>query len=36
MVIKASYMAEQVIRAWGYSNSIVREYVQKVDKIRLI
>ncbi|MDR1624557.1 MAG: TetR/AcrR family transcriptional regulator [Tannerellaceae bacterium] len=35
MVIKAPYMAEQAIRAWGYSNSIVRESVQKVDKIRL-
>lgn len=35
MAIKAPYKVEQVIRAWGYSNSIVKEHVQNVDKIRL-
>jgi len=35
MVFKVPYKVEQVIRAWGYSNLTVREYVQKVDKIRI-
>ena len=35
MAFKVPYKVEQVIRAWGYSNFIVREYVQKVDKIRI-
>lgn len=35
MVFKSPYKVEQVIRAWGYSNLVVREYVNKVDKIRI-
>lgn len=33
--IGAEYKNEQAIRAWGYSNPIVREYVQRVDQTRL-
>lgn len=33
--INAEYGCEQAIRAWGYSNPLVKEYVQKVDTIRL-
>lgn len=33
--INAEYGSEQAIRAWGYSNPLVKEYVQKVDTIRL-
>ncbi|NMA74726.1 MAG: TetR/AcrR family transcriptional regulator [Bacteroidales bacterium] len=35
MVMQAPYKVEQAVRAWSYSNSIVKEYVQKVDKTRL-
>lgn len=35
MAMEAPYKIEQVIRAWGYSNSIVRKVVQEVDKMRL-
>lgn len=35
MVFKSPYKVERVIRAWGYSNPVIREYVNKVDKIRI-
>lgn len=35
MVIDSSYRVEQVIRAWSFSNDIVKEYLDKVDKIRI-
>lgn len=31
----ASHKSEQSIRAWSYSNAIVKQYVDEVDKIRL-
>lgn len=34
-VIQRSHKSEQVIRAWGFSNSIVQKYVQLVDKLRI-
>lgn len=33
--LQVEHESEQVIRAWSYSHLIVKEYVQKVDKIRL-
>lgn len=35
MVLDRSLKLEQIIRAWGYSNALVKKQVQKVDKIRL-
>lgn len=35
MVLDRSLKLEQIIRAWGYSNALVRKQVQKVDEIRL-
>ncbi len=35
MVFKSPYKVERVIRAWGYSNLVIRKYVDKVDKIRI-
>lgn len=34
-VIQRSHKSEQVIRAWGFSNSIVKKYVQQVDDLRI-
>lgn len=34
-VIKRSHKSEQVIRAWGFSNPIVKKYVQQVDDLRI-
>ena len=35
VVIQRSHKSEQVIRAWGYSNPIVKKYVQEVDSLRI-
>ena len=29
------HKSEQVIRAWGFSNPIVKKYVQQVDDLRI-
>ena len=34
-VTQSSYSAEQVIRAWSYSNPIVKKFVAKTDELRL-
>lgn len=34
-VIQRSHKSEQVIRAWGFSNPIVKKYVQQVDDLRI-
>ena len=34
-VINRSHKSEQVIRAWGFSNPIVKKYVQQVDDLRI-
>lgn len=34
-VLLRSHKSEQVIRAWSFSNDIVRKYVVEVDKIRI-
>ncbi len=35
MVLDRSLKLEQIIRAWGHSNTLVKKQVQKVDEIRL-
>ena len=35
LVSSASQKAEQVIRAWSFSNETVRQYVQQVDDMRM-
>lgn len=35
VVIQRAHKSEQVIRAWGFSNSIVQKYVQQVDELRI-
>ena len=35
LVSSASQKAEQVIRAWSFSNETVRKYVQQVDDMRM-
>ncbi len=35
LAASASQKAEQVIRAWSFSNEIVRKYVQQVDDMRM-
>ena len=34
-VIQRLHKSEQVIRAWGFSNPIVKKYVQQVDDLRI-
>lgn len=34
-VIQRSHKSEQVIRAWGFSNPIVKKYIQQVDSLRI-
>ncbi len=34
-VINRSHKSEQVIRAWGFSNPIVKKHVQQVDDLRI-
>lgn len=35
MVMQSSYKMEQVIRAWSYSDPVVKEYIDQADTIRL-
>ena len=35
VVINRSHKSEQVIRAWSFSNQIVKKYIQQVDDLRI-
>lgn len=35
LAMQSSYKMEQVIRAWSYSDPVVKEYVEKADALRL-